>query len=280
MSCARPIADFTILGEERTAPAHIQFENNSQNAETYQWDFGDGTISEEETPAHRYGASGNYLVVLKAKKGNKTRKLEKRVKIDAPEVCLVEIETDFGIMIAELYDETPHHRDNFAKLAEEGFYDNLLFHRVIENFMIQGGDPKSRNASPNTSIGDGGPGYEIDAEFVPTLAHVKGALAAARMGDPINPEKKSSGSQFYIVHGKPQSESSLSRIESSRDTRYPKEIREAYLKNGGTPFLDQNYTVFGQIISGLDVIDKIASVDKNNRDRPTEDVKMKVRLIK
>ena len=129
----------------------------------------------------------SYLVVLKAKKGGKTRKTEKRIKIDAPDKCLVEIETNFGIMIAELSDETPLHRDNFSKLAEEGFYDGLLFHRVIENFMIQGGDPKSKNAAPGTSLGGGGPGYEVPAEFTTELAHVKGALAAARTPDQMNP---------------------------------------------------------------------------------------------
>ncbi len=279
-SCARPIADFTIQGEDRTAPTALQFENKSQNAETYEWDFGDGNISRDAEPSHRFGASGNYLVVLKAKKGNKTRKTEKRVKIDAPETCLVEIETDFGIMIAELSDETPLHRDNFSKLAEEGFYDGLLFHRVIQNFMIQGGDPKSKNAPPGTSLGGGGPGYEIPAEFNTALVHVKGALAAARTPDQVNPEKKSSGSQFYIIHGKPLSDGELDRIEGQKDIRYTPEQRKAYLEQNGYPALDQNYTVFGQIISGLDIVDKIAEVKRDRRNRPDKDIKMKVRLIK
>lgn len=279
-SCARPIADFTVQGDDRIAPAALEFENNSENAETYEWDFGDGNTSMEATPSHRYRSSGNYLVKLKAKKGNKSRKTEKRVKIDAPDNCLVEIETDFGIMIAELSDETPLHRDNFSKLAEEGFYDGLMFHRVINSFMVQGGDPKSKNAKKGASLGNGGPGYEIPAEITPALAHIKGALAAARTPDHINPEKKSSGSQFYIVHGKPITESVLSRMEGSKDIRYTPAQRKAYLENGGTPFLDQNYTVFGQLISGYEVLDKIANVKKNNRDRPEEDIKMKVRLIK
>ncbi len=279
-SCARPIADFTVRGEDRIAPAAIEFENNSENAETYEWDFGDGTTSMEATPSHRFRSSGNYLVKLKAKKGNKSRKVEKRVKIDAPPNCLVEIETDFGIMIAELSDETPLHQDNFSKLAEEGFYDGLIFHRVINSFMVQGGDPNSKNAKKGAALGGGSPGYEIPAEINTALAHVKGALAAARTPDHINPEKKSSGSQFYIVHGKPITESVLERMEGSKDIRYTPEQRKAYLENGGTPFLDQNYTVFGQLISGFDVLDKIANVDKDNRDRPKEDIKMKVRLIR
>ena len=279
-SCARPIADFTIQGDDRTAPTALQFENKSINAETYEWDFGDGNTSMDAEPSHRFGASGNYLVILKAKKGKKTRKTEKRVKIDAPETCLVEIETDYGIMIAELSDETPLHRDNFSKLAEEGFYDGLIFHRVIQNFMIQGGDPKSKNAPPGTSLGGGSPGYEIPAEFNPALIHVKGALAAARTPDQVNPEKKSSGSQFYIIHGKPLSDGELDRIEGQKDIRYTPEQRKAYLEQNGYPALDQNYTVFGQIISGLDIIDKIAEVKRDRRNRPDTDIKMKVRLIK
>ena len=279
-SCARPIANFTIQGDDRTAPTALQFENISQNAETYEWDFGDGNTSMDADPSHRFGASGNYLVVLKAKKGNKTRKTEKRVKIDAPENCLIEIETDYGIMIAELSDKTPLHRDNFSKLAEEGFYDGLIFHRVMQNFMIQGGDPKSKDAPPGTSLGGGGPGYEITAEFNTALVHVKGALAAARTPDQVNPEKKSSGSQFYIIHGKPLSDAELDRVEGQKDIRYTPEQRKAYLEQNGYPALDQNYTVFGQIISGLDIIDKIAEVKRDRRNRPDKDIKMKVRLIK
>lgn len=277
VSCARPIADFTVQGEDRTAPSAIQFENNSKEAETYEWDFGDGNTSTEDMPEHRYGSSGNYLVILKAKKGKKSRKIEKRVKIDAPEECLVEIETDYGIMIAVLSDETPLHRDNFSKLAEEGYYNGLIFHRVIENFMIQGGDPKSKNAGMNTRLGSGGPGYQIPAEITPKLVHQKGALAAAR---PPNPDKKSSGSQFYIVHGRSLSEGALNREEANKDIRYTPEQRAAYLENGGYPSLDQEYTVFGQVISGMEVIDKIAAVKKGQANRPAENVTMKVRLIK
>jgi len=279
-ACARPIADFTVVGEDRTAPAAVDFENKSQNAETYEWDFGDGNTSEEATPSHRFGSSGNYLVILRAKKGKKSRKVEKRVKIDAPETCLVEIETDFGIMIAELSDETPLHRDNFSKLAEEGYYNGLIFHRVIQNFMVQGGDPKSKDAKKGASLGNGGPGYEVPAEITTKLTHVKGALAAARTPDYVNPEKKSSGSQFYIVHGKPLSNGSLDQVEGSKDIRYTPEQRAAYLEKGGYPTLDQEYTVFGKLISGFDVLDKIAEVKKDGRNRPEEDIKMKVRLIR
>ena len=265
---------------EDKAPAEVTFTNESVNAETYEWDFGDGDFSSEESPKHLYQSSGNYLVTLKATKGKKTTTTEKRIVINAPLVCLVELQTDYGNMIIQLSDATPKHRDNFVKLVEEGYYDELLFHRVINNFMIQGGDPNSRNAPAKARLGAGGPGYTVEAEFVDTLIHQKGALCAARQGDQVNPEKRSSGSQFYIVHGKQLNENELSVTESRKGIRYQKPQREAYLNYGGTPFLDQEYTVFGQVIEGLDVIDKIAEVQTAPGDRPKKDVKMKMRVIK
>lgn len=279
MSCAKPIANFTFADEKKEAPAIVQFGNQSQNAEAYEWNFGDGKFSTEESPAHKYNSSGNYLVQLKARKGKKARTTEKRLVINAPLDCLVEIETEYGNMLVKLYDDTPLHQDNFSKLVEKGFYDGLLFHRIIEGFMIQGGDPKSKNAKPDQPLGGGGPGYQIPAEIKDSLIHVKGALAAARQGDQVNPKKKSSGSQFYIVQGKPLTEEQLRQIESQKGIQYTKEQRDAYLKIGGTPFLDGQYTVFGEVIEGLDVIDKIASVPTGPNDRPMKDVKFKIRII-
>ena len=206
--------------------------------------------------------------------------MEKRIQISPPDKCLVEIETRFGNMLVELYDETPQHRDNFLKLAEEGYFDGLLFHRVIDGFMIQGGDPESRNAPSGKALGMGGPGYQVPAEFNSKYVHLKGALAAARQGDQVNPEKKSSGSQFYIVQGKPVSESNLQLTEARNGIQYTPEQKEEYMTIGGTPFLDQGYTVFGRVIDGLNVIDSIATVRTDSRDRPTEDVAMKIRVIK
>ena len=200
--------------------------------------------------------------------------------INAPTACLVELETAYGNMIIQLYDATPKHQENFIKLIEDRFYDGLLFHRVIDGFMVQGGDPKSKNARKGQPLGSGGPGYTIPAEFVDSLVHVRGALAAARMGDNVNPEKSSSGSQFYIVHGRTVNEESLNRIESQKGVRYSKKQRETYKEKGGTPFLDREYTVFGQVIEGLDVIEKIAKSPTDNRDRPVENVEMKIRVIK
>jgi len=278
-SCAvKPVANFSVPTGKLVAPAEVQFTNNSLQAESCAWDFGDGATSAETNPKHRYTHSGNYEVTLKAIKGSKTVVKKQMVQITAPERCLVEIETDFGTMTAELYNSTPKHRDNFIKLAEEGYFEDLLFHRVINGFMIQGGDPDSRNAPAGKMLGMGGPSYQIPAEFVDTLAHVKGALAAARTS---NPEKKSSGSQFYIVQGGgPMKEEMLNQIEMQKGFHYTPELRKEYLELGGTPFLDRDYTVFGRVIKGLDVIDKIAAVKTAPGDRPVQDVKMKMRVIK
>ncbi len=277
VGCAKPIANFTLPTEEPIAPANVQFENNSKKSETYLWDFGDGNTSTEESPNHTYSSSGNYLVVLKANKGKKTSTEEKRLRVQAPNNCLVELSTPMGSMVIELYNDTPLHRDNFIKLVEEGFYDGLLFHRVISGFMVQGGDPRSKNAKPNDQLGSGGPGYQVDAEI--KNFHIKGALAAARTGDSVNPKKKSSGSQFYIVQGQKQTASSLINMELSKGISYPPEVKKAYVENGGTPQLDNEYTVFGQVIKGLEVIDKIAKTQTKRGDRPVEDVTMTIKII-
>lgn len=279
-SCARPVAEFRwVETSDRRAPAAILFDNKSQHAETYIWDFGDGQTSREAAPRHLFAEAGNYLVTLEARSGDQVSRQYQRIEVIGPDACLVEIATPFGDMIVELYDATPLHRDNFMKLVREGFYDDLLFHRVIKGFMIQGGDPNSRDAAPDKPLGSGGPGYTIPAEFVDTLVHLKGALAAARTGDQVNPEKRSSGSQFYIVDGRQVSSPMLGQVESRYNFRYHPRNKEAYLRLGGTPQLDQNYTVFGRVVSGLNVIDEIANAQTDNRDRPTEDVTMKMRII-
>ncbi len=195
---------------------------------------------------------------------------------EGPET-LVEITTDYGTMTAKLYNGTPRHRENFIKLATKGYYDDLLFHRVIPGFMIQGGDPDSRGAAPAAQLGQGGPEYKIPAEIRPEYVHKKGALAAARMSDQINPERASSGSQFYIVQGTLHTPQSLGPMEAQNG--YTGAQKEAYFSLGGTPQLDGGYTVFGEVIEGLDVIDKIAAVQIAAGDRPAQDVKMKVRVL-
>jgi peptidyl-prolyl cis-trans isomerase B (cyclophilin B) len=273
----KPVAEFSIPAQKFVAPAEVRFTNTSLKAESYAWDFGDGGSSTEMSPSHRYTHSGNYTVVLKATKGSKTVTRKQMIQVTAPERCLVEIETEFGTMTAELYNATPKHRDNFIKLAEEGYYNDLLFHRVIKNFMIQGGDPNSRNAPAGQSLGFGGPSHLVPAEFVDTLAHFKGALCAARTN---NPEKKSSGSQFYIVQGGPVTADVLTQIETMKRFHYTPDQRAEYLAVGGTPHLDRDYTVFGRVIKGLDVIDKIAASPTGPGDRPSKDVKMKILVIK
>ena len=188
------------------------------------------------------------------------------------------IETEAGTMKAELYNSTPIHRDNFIKLCNENFYDDLLFHRVIQGFMIQGGDPDSKDSPAGARLGTGGPGYTIPAEI--GAPHFKGCLAAARTGGPQNPAKRSSGSQFYIVQGTPQPLETLDRIASSKRFAYNDTQKEKYASIGGTPALDLDYTVFGELVDGFDVIDKIAAVSTDSNDRPLEDVKMKISIVK
>ena len=183
----------------------------------------------------------------------------------------IEITTDYGIIKLMLYNETPLHRDNMLKLVNEKFYDSTLFHRVIRDFMIQGGDPDSKKAAPDAMLGSGDIGYTVQAEFRPELVHKKGALAAARNN---NPEKRSSGCQFYIVEGKTLTDSELDNIEKRTGTKYTPEQREAYKTIGGTPFLDQSYTVYGEVYEGLNVIDSISQVATAPGDRPLKDVRM------
>lgn len=279
-SCARPLADFTQKTVQAKVTEPVEFENKSQKASQYIWEFGDGERSNEANPTHIYLRSGSYEVKLTASNGKKESNKNKMVHIDPPAKCLVSIETDYGNMLVELYDATPLHRDNFLKLVEKGYYDGLLFHRVINGFMIQGGDPNSKDAPSGQSLGTGGPGYTIPAEFVDTLYHLKGALAAARMGDAQNPEKKSSGSQFYIVQGGPVDDNLLNSKEAQKNFHYPTYIRDAYKTVGGTPHLDRDYTVFGRVIEGLDVIDKIAAQPTGSGNRPVNNIKMKIISIK
>lgn len=192
----------------------------------------------------------------------------------------VKIETSSGDMLIKLYDETPQHRDNFLKLVKEGFYNELLFHRVIPNFMIQGGDPESKGAPSNKSLGSGGPGYTIPAEINSKFIHKKGSLAAARQGDQVNPEKRSSGSQFYIVQGQSVNAQMLESLAKRKNSEYTPEQIEEYKELGGTPHLDGEYTVFGEVVEGLDVIDKIAATKTDGRNRPQEDIWMKMEIVK
>ena len=198
----------------------------------------------------------------------------------------IELVTNYGNIVLRLYDSTPLHRDNFIRLVKTGYYDSVLFHRVINHFMIQSGDPDSKHAEPGQPLGNGGPKYTVPAEFRVSIFHKKGVLAAARTGDEINPEKASSGSQFYIVQGKQFSDAGLDSVETFRlkGRKIPADQREVYKTIGGTPHLDQGYTIFGEVVKGLDIVDKIAAVPTSkgeDRDRPLEDVRIiKAHLVK
>lgn len=184
------------------------------------------------------------------------------------------LKTSMGDITIALYDETPLHKENFIKLVNDKYYDGVLFHRIIQNFMIQTGDPESKNAKACQMLGNGGPGYTIPAEFVPECYHKRGAVAAARMGDNVNPKKESSGSQFYIVDGQIFNTSMLNRVIQMTNKTFSQEQINAYTSIGGAPHLDGDYTVFGEVISGMEVVDKIAAQAKDGRDRPVQDIKI------
>lgn len=251
LSCKRekevaPVASFTYEANELT----VSFTSASTNNPTsWDWDFGDNNTGTGSTVAHTFASDGDYIVKLTAK--NEAGEHSETQTIHVEKLySLVEIKTSFGAMIMWLYNQTINHKNNFIQLAESGFYDSTTFHRIIDNFVIQGGDPNTKDADPNND-GTGGPGYEIDAEFVDSLTHIFGAVGAARDADAVNPEKKSNGSQFYIVE-----------------------------HTNGTHFLDNNYTVFGLIIDGMDVASQIAIQPKDGNDRPIENIIMDVNIIK
>ena len=197
----------------------------------------------------------------------------------------VKIETRLGDIVVRLYDETPIHRDNFVKLVKEGYYDGTLFHRVIKNFMIQGGDPNSKGAAADAELGTGSPDYTLEAEIREGLYHKRGALAAARKGDEVNPERRSSGSQFYIVWGRKFSPRQMEFLQDRMQLEHPEtgglteRQREVYSTVGGTPHLDGQYTVFGEVEEGLDVVEKIQNEQTGMGDRPVEDIPVRMVIL-
>ncbi len=193
---------------------------------------------------------------------------------------LVLIDTDMGKIKVKLFNDTPLHRDNFIKNVKEKRYDGLLFHRVIKQFMIQGGDIDSKDAPIEKHLGDGDPGYTIPAEIVyPKYFHKRGMLCAARTSDEENPERASSGTQFYIVTGKFYTEMELDKMEKNDNKTFTPEERQAYMLEGGAPHLDNKYTVFGEVVSGMKVVDKIQFVETNEEDRPLKNIKIKTMAI-
>lgn len=192
------------------------------------------------------------------------------MEIDAQKMTKVLIHTDMGDIKVELYNDTPKHRDNFVKLVKEGFYNGSPFHRIIKGFMVQGGGAPAGKAEVT---------YRIPAEILPNHFHKKGALAAARMGDQVNPKKESSGSQFYLVQGEKYTDTQLTQFEAQMGKKFTPEQRKAYTTVGGTPHLDAGYTVFGEVIEGLDVIDKLAAVQTAAGDKPVKELKMTMKVL-
>lgn len=201
--------------------------------------------------------------------------------LQAQEVeTLVLINTDMGKIKVKLFNDTPQHRDNFIKNVKEHRYDGLLFHRVIKQFMVQGGDINSKDAPIEQHLGDGDPGYTIPAEIVyPKYFHKRGMLCAARTSDDENPERASSGTQFYIVTGKFYTEMELDKMEKAENRTFTPEERQAYMLEGGAPHLDNKYTVFGEVIKGMKVVDKIQFVETNEDDRPLKNIKIKTMKV-
>lgn len=193
---------------------------------------------------------------------------------DNEKMTQVLLKTTYGDIVIALYNDTPQHKANFEKLVNEKFYDGVLFHRIIKGFMIQGGDPDSKNAKPGQMLGSGDLGYTIPAEFVSGRFHKRGAVAAAREGDQVNPQKASSGCQFYIVDGTVYDNEKMTMIAQRTGKTFSPEQVQAYTTVGGAPWLDGDYTVFGEVVKGMEVVDKIADQQKDRNDRPLEDIKI------
>jgi cyclophilin family peptidyl-prolyl cis-trans isomerase len=219
------------------------------------------------------GCSHSQPGVEKEKKAENKMQTETQNENKQPEkMTKVLIKTSLGDIQIALYNETPQHRDNFIKLVNEKYYDGTLFHRIIKEFMIQGGDPESKTAAPGQMLGNGGPNYTVPAEFVASHYHKRGALAAARQGDNVNPTKASSGSQFYIVDGRTFTSEELTMISRQYGAVFTPEQTNTYTTVGGAPFLDGSYTVFGEVVKGMEIVDKIAAQEKDRNDRPKNNI--------
>jgi cyclophilin family peptidyl-prolyl cis-trans isomerase len=273
VSCSKPIAECVYKMEEIRVPTKVKFSNKSQNAERYEWNFGDGSTSNEVSPKHTYWKSGKHEIELKAIKGNKSSIYKTEIEIESPVICLVEIATNVGNMLITLSDETPNHRENFLEMIDQKVYDGLIFHRVINGFVIQGGDISLAKNKQSVDVNRLSK-MTIPSEINEKMVHIKGALAAARMPDDINPEKKSSKTQFYIVHGSSLNENMIKDFYKNKSDLLTDKIKNDYLKYGGSPQLDGEYSIFGQLIEGESVLNKIANVITNDRDQPLEDVKI------
>ncbi len=261
-ACSRPVARFSADNDLETGKP-VRFVSDSENAESYKWYIDDEEVASNEDLEYLFLGSGRHNIRLEARKGTSSHSIEKEVLVSASDECRYLIRTNMGDMLIALYEETPRHLKNFVELVEKGFYTDRIFHRVIEGFMIQGGSAQGTSFAGRK---------EIRQEILTDFVHHKGAVAAARMPDDINPEKESSGTQFYIVHGRQVNESTLLDYASEKLIDYSDEQIEKYLANGGTPQLDGEYTIFAYLLDGYDTLDKIAAVDTDKNDKPLADV--------
>lgn len=264
--CKAPLASFNKSGLTSEIGSKVFIENHSKNAERYIWTVNDSIKVESVNLEHIFYSSGRHKIQLEAFKGTNSSRTTSELFVNVPDDCLVKINTNKGSMVFKLLEDTPLHLKNFTKLIESGYYNGLIFHRVIDGFMIQAGGQGKRKTNVDEKVA------EIPQEINTKYLHYKGALAAARMPDDVNPKKSSSGGQFYIVHGRPLTAKQIKDNEAKRIEDYSEEQKAKYLQLGGAPQLDGEYTVLGYMLSGFDVLDKIATVKTDKSDKPINEV--------
>lgn len=266
-ACAKPISQFRTVSTDFTAPATIEFENLSTGADSYAWKVDSQYISDSNNFNHIFLSSGRHTIELVSSTGSKENISSQDIFIQAPSECLVYMMTSLGPLLFSLSDKTPIHRDNFLDLIASSYYDGIKFHRVINGFMIQAGDPKTNDISQKISHKK-----EIQEEINTGLMHYKGALAAARMPDNINPDRASSGTQFYVVEGQSLTAEAIEKHGYSKLFDYTEEQKLKYIQEGGAPQLDGEYTVFGHLIDGYDTLEAISNAATDSRDNPIDPI--------
>ena len=267
--CKSPVVTFQQSNTEASyeIPSRIHFENKSENITSQVWKVNGNPVSTDKDLDYTFFNSGRHTIELEARSGNKVIHRQQEIIIHPTEYCQVLIRTSEGDLVVRLNENTPDHLQQFISLVEDGYYNGIYFHRVIDDFMIQGGDNKSRQSGKRRAEPE-----SIAHEISSDRLHYRGALAAARLPDNVNPEKRSSGSQFYIVDGQSFTEEQFERTQSNLAMDYSEEQIEKYIELGGSPQLDGEYTVYGRLIYGFDVLDKIAEAATDNLDKPIKDI--------
>ncbi len=267
--CKTPVVTFQQSDTQASyeIPARIRFENKSENITSQVWKVNGNPVSTNKDLDYTFFSSGRHIIELEARSGNKVIHRQEEIIVHPTDYCQVLIKTSEGDLVVRLNEDTPGHLKQFSTLVDDGYYNGIYFHRVIDGFMIQGGDNKSRQGGKRRAEPESIP-HEISVDWL----HYRGALAAARLPDNVNPEKRSSGSQFYIVDGQSFTRKQFERTQSNLAMDYSEEQIEKYIELGGAPQLDGEYTVYGRLIYGFDVLDKIAEAATDNLDKPTEDI--------